>query len=508
MSLPKISFIKGKGGLGRTLPGEDYISGFVFYDAVKPSGFVSGNSYVEKVLSLTDAENLGIVDTYVDETKAIATITITQTGTTTAGQYLTISATDYSGEVDLGTYTTVGGLTASGETAAISAFINAGNYSHGYSSTATGTTLTIIPSAGQGEFLNTKNLTVTGNINFTKTAFSGGVASKLAQYHYQISEYFRIQPNGQLWVMFSDVPTTYFATELMTIQTAANGKLRQCAVFANAKTTITTGDIIALNNAVNATEAIFGASMSILYSTDLTGVANLATLPDLSQLTCNNISVIIAQSFSGKGLQLYSTSKKSVPVLGTCLGTISTSLVSHSIAWVGQYNLSNAETGNYECEVTGFANGQLSSAISNQNLEQLNGFRYIFMRKFVGTTGTFWNDSHCAIGTDSDYANLENNRTIEKSKRVVRTALMPSLNAPIDLNADGTLTDVTIAAFTSDCNLVLENMFRNGELSAYSTVISAEQNVLQTSTINISINIVPKGVARNIVVTIGFKTKL
>lgn len=508
MSLPKISFIKGKSGLGRQLPGEDFISGFVFYDAVKPSGFVSGNSYVEKVLSLVDAENLGIVDTYTDETKATATITITQTGTTVAGQYLTISATDYSGVVDLGTYTTVGSLVASAETAAISAFINAGNYAHGYSSTVTGTTLTITPTAGQGEFLNTTDLTVTGDITNTKTAFAGGVASKLAQYHYQISEYFRIQPNGQLWVMFSDVPTTYFATELNTIQTAANGKLRQCAVFANAKTTITTADVIALNNALNAVELIFGVGMSVVYSTDLTGVANLVTLPDLSQLTCNKVSVVISQSFSGKGLELYSTTKKSVPTLGACLGTISLSKVSDDIAWVGQYNLTSSETGNYECEVAGFANGQLFSAISNQNLEQLNGFRYIFLRKFVGTTGTFWNDSHCAIGTDSDYSFIEGNRTIDKAIRVVRTALMPSLNAPIDLNADGTLSDVSIASFTSDCNFVLETMFRNGELSAYATVISADQNVLQTSTINISINIVPKGVARNIVVTIGFKTKL
>jgi len=34
MSLPNITFIKGQGGLGRPLPGQDYISGLLFYTAI------------------------------------------------------------------------------------------------------------------------------------------------------------------------------------------------------------------------------------------------------------------------------------------------------------------------------------------------------------------------------------------------------------------------------------------------------------------------------------------
>ena len=72
------------------------------------------------------------------------------------------------------------------------------------------------------------------------------------------------------------------------------------------------------------------------------------------------------------------------------------------------------------------------------------------------------------------------------------------------LNSDGTLSADTIGDFESSCKAALELMNRNGELSQYNVIVPASQNVLSTSTINVIINIVPKGVAREIVVTIGF----
>ena len=47
-------------------------------------------------------------------------------------------------------------------------------------------------------------------------------------------------------------------------------------------------------------------------------------------------------------------------------------------------------------------------------------------------------------------------------------------------------------------------MQRDGELSAYSVTIDPSQPALSTSTLVVSVSIVPKGVARNIVVNVGF----
>jgi len=51
-------------------------------------------------------------------------------------------------------------------------------------------------------------------------------------------------------------------------------------------------------------------------------------------------------------------------------------------------------------------------------------------------------------------------------------------------------------------------MVRNGEASAIGVTIDPTQNVLTTNKLYVAINIVPTGVARNIVVNIGFKTSL
>ena len=66
-----ITFVKGKGGLGRPLAGKDFISGFIFYSNSLPSGFSSTNR-VKTFYSVKDAENAGILNDYSDETQATA----------------------------------------------------------------------------------------------------------------------------------------------------------------------------------------------------------------------------------------------------------------------------------------------------------------------------------------------------------------------------------------------------------------------------------------------------
>jgi hypothetical protein len=47
-------------------------------------------------------------------------------------------------------------------------------------------------------------------------------------------------------------------------------------------------------------------------------------------------------------------------------------------------------------------------------------------------------------------------------------------------------------------------MIRDSDLSDMSVVVNPAQNVLSTSKVIITINLLPKGTARNIIVNIGF----
>jgi hypothetical protein len=134
--------------------------------------------------------------------------------------------------------------------------------------------------------------------------------------------------------------------------------------------------------------------------------------------------------------------------------------------------------------------------------------RYIFLIKNVGSTGTFFNDSHTAVSVSNDYAYIENNRTIDKAIRGAYASLLPEVAAPIQLNSNGTISDVTIAHLESVATPNLDQMVRDGDLSAYSVSINPTQDVLSTSKIIIAIGLLPKGVARMIQVNIGFVTSI
>jgi hypothetical protein len=181
MALNNISFVKGKGGLGRPLAGKDYISGLLFYTNTLPSGFTSTNR-IKQIFSVADAVALGINNTFADETQATGVYTISGAGAT--GDSITMNYTEPEGKVVvLGTYVKIATdttplLVATGIVGAI----NAGTYLHGYSATigALGA-FTVKARKGLGIYANTVGLltaTITGTIaGSLTTPFSGGVAS-------------------------------------------------------------------------------------------------------------------------------------------------------------------------------------------------------------------------------------------------------------------------------------------------------------------------------------------
>lgn len=506
MSLNNITFVLGKGGLGRPLPGQDYISGLIFYTANLPSGFSAG-SRIKQIFSVPDAEALGIKDDYSDATPATAVETVTGVGAN--GDTVNISITELNGVVvNLGTYTkTAGEATVTAVAAAIKAIINAGTLTHGYTADNVAGVLTITAPKRLGVFLNSGTpvaVTIVGTVAITVAQPSGGVASQQAVWHYHISEYFRMQPQGNLFLGLFAVPGTYNYNEVTTLQTFANGTIRQVGVYKNVAPAATGGDLTALHNVCQANVVLHKELIGLL-ATDISAVADLSTLYDLSQLTANLAAGMnISQDGGALGATLYLTTGKSITNLGAELGAVSLAKVSEDIAWPQKFNISDGT----ENDVVAFANGQLASAISDGLQTQLQNFRYIFLRKFVGVAGSYFNDDLSAVAANSDYAFISNNRTIQKATRGVYAALVPSLNSPLLLNSDGTLSDTTIAALGVISENPLLQMIRDGELSAQQVVINPAQNVLQTSVLVITINLVPIGTARNIQVNIGFNVSI
>lgn len=503
-----ITFIKGQGSSKRVAAGEDFISGLLLYTASVPSGFVAS---VPKLLySIVDAETNGITSDYSDETKAAGSVAVTAVGAN--GDTINIKiAEPLSVTVDLGTYTKVSGdttVTKVGD--AIALIINNGTLTHGYSAVNTTGTVAITPRAGLGIFLNAGTpivvtLSAGATLAVTTTQFSAGVASKQAVWHYHIAEFFRGNPSGQLWVGFFAIPGSYTFAEITLMQTAAQGTIRQIGVFKDSAA-YASSDLTLMDGVIKTYNDAKHKPLSALYAADLKATADITAIADLSVLTAYKTSSIIGQDGAGLGAFLFYTTGKSVTQLGIALGLLSASAVSEDFGQPAKFNLSDG----VENAIPAFANGQLLSdaALSDAALDAIDAKRQIFGQRYVGYAGTYFNDNHCAVSTASDYAYINDNRVIDKAIRGIYTALIPYLKSKLLKNADGTLSDITIAFLQSQALQPLYQMSRDqdlGEVAEDDVYINPGQNVTATSLVIINVKLNENGIARNIQIPISFK---
>lgn len=318
--------------------------------------------------------------------------------------------------------------------------------------------------------------------------------------HYQLEEVFRINPSITLYVGLFSKPESMTFQELKTVQNYAEGAIRQMAIW-NGDTAPTADNIVKLETVADSLDTE-NAPLSTLYAPL---VSNYKNLP--SNLATNNprVSVVIAQAGSGTGAELYKSkdnkTKATVSAIGVALGTLSKAAVHQCIAWV-----KNFPSG---ISMPALGDGTLVRTIDKGELEKLDTNRYLFLNNVVGVAGSYWNDSHTMDSPTSDYAAIESVRTMDKAVRGVRTYLTPELggNVYIDPNT-GKLQSYTVSHLETTANIPLEEMEKAGELSGYKAEIDAEQDVLSTSTIEVTIKNVPVGVVRKFKVKIGFVKSL
>lgn len=318
--------------------------------------------------------------------------------------------------------------------------------------------------------------------------------------HYQLEEVFRINPSITLYVGLFSKPESMTFQELKTVQNYAEGAIRQMAIW-NGDTAPTADNIVKLEAVADSLDTE-NAPLSTLYAPL---VSNYKNLP--SNLATNNprVSVVIAQAGSGTGAELYKSkdnkTKATVSAIGVTLGTLSKAAVHQCIAWV-----KNFPSG---ISMPALGDGTLVRTIDKGELEKLDTNRYLFLNNVVGVAGSYWNDSHTMDSPTSDYAAIESVRTMDKAVRGIRTYLTPELGGNVYIDPDtGKLQSYTVSHLETTANIPLEEMEKAGELSGYKAEIDAEQDVLSTSTIEVTIKNVPVGVVRKFKVKIGFVKSL
>ena len=227
----------------------------------------------------------------------------------------------------------------------------------------------------------------------------------------------------------------------------------------------------------------------------------------------SRVSVIFGQSASEQvhRMQLRNTTKAPVGFLGAVMGAIARANVQESVAWVKQFNLF---TDDFQEIELGFGDTNLDvddafvsvnayESLSPTLLDELDDKGYMFPIKYAGRENGIYisRDQTCSHG---DFRTIARNRTINKSRRQVRSALLPYVNSPLMVNpSTGYLASSKITAFQTLIGDILSKMQAAQEISGYSVTIDEKQNVLVDDTLRIGYTIVPVGVATRIYVEEG-----
>lgn len=318
---------------------------------------------------------------------------------------------------------------------------------------------------------------------------------------YHISEFFRVAPGATLYVM---VIETLDDTEYVKfIQEQAEGNIRQVLVHGSVKYGNTmAAEVTSLQEQADELDSMYMPLHVFLEPGGETLGIPGSTFYDLSLFEAPNVSVLFGQDGAAVGNELFAALTESVGFGGAALGQTAKSAVHESIGWVQKGNISEGASG--ELDEPAFPNGDL---LKNKfpHIETFDDYRHILLQKHRGIAGTYINYGYNCVEEAADLNSVERVRVVNKIKRVVRTALLPSLNSPAYVNpANGNLSAATIAYFEATASTPLNQMVAAGELSGFEVYIDPTQDVITTNGIIIQINLVPVGTAKNITVLLSY----
>lgn len=347
---------------------------------------------------------------------------------------------------------------------------------------------------------------------------------------YHIREFFRmsgnVDGNGRLYVMFADCSANWDAIDIM--QRASGGTINQLGVWTEQPIWKLSGaeekyglNLVKSLNDKAAALAEQNQPLSIILSANCTNTGaetaegRKIDLQKIPTAICeaSRTSVIFGQARNEKISLMQRRNEHLTPVgfIGAMLGALAKANVQESVAWVKQFNLFNDDFQEIELgfgDVNEASDETLTStnfyeSLSPTLLDDLDDKGYVFPIKYAGKENGIYisKDQTCSSG---DYRTIARNRTINKSRRAVRAALLPYVNAPLMVNpTTGFLAPTKITAFKTLIGDVLAKMQAAGEISGYAVTIDPNQNVLVDDTLRISYVIVPVGVATKIYVEEG-----
>ena len=361
-------------------------------------------------------------------------------------------------------------------------------------------------------------------LGLTPATDANAAADTAALTWYHISEFFRLNPDGKLWLHNGNAvaPANIFAAAgpADQIMSASANSVRYMGVvfgFDPDATLTISGGFANFVSTVQAAAQVWVEARAqdhvFIDCVVVEGVAASTTLVDLKALESPQVHITVACDHGY--LAEYPAAFLKTAAVGTVLGSIGVRMLSESIgsAVLERYPSTKRGAANYSLVDTrqnrwlkpGLSTGVLFDALSQAVRDELTTKAYGYAGKFEGYSGVYFNAEATCTTVVDDFNTIHANRVWNECARRLRRALIPRINSRIRIDAaTGRIAPETIADWDAASKRELEALLAEGELANFTFTLNPEQDVIAQGKVVCSIRVVPQGIAKAIEADLGF----
>lgn len=359
-------------------------------------------------------------------------------------------------------------------------------------------------------------------LNAASDANAAADTTALTWYH--ISEFFRLNPDGKLFVYNGDAvaAASIFgaAGPADALMAASANSIRYMGVVfgfdPDAVLTISGGfaDFVPTVQAAAQAWCTARAEAHVFVDTVVVeGVAASTTLVDLKALDSPQVHITVASDHGY--LADFAAAFLKTAAVGSVLGSIGVRMLSESIGSAtlerypstrrGAVNYSIVDTRQNRWTKVGLSTGVAFNDTTQVVRDELTDKAYGYAGAYEGYSGVYFNsDATCTLVTD-DFNTIHTNRIWNESARGVRRALTPRMNSRVRIDGPtGNIAPETIADWDAAAKRELETLLAEDEIADFTFTLDPAQDVISQGKVITKLRIVPQGIAKDIECEIGF----
>jgi hypothetical protein len=334
--------------------------------------------------------------------------------------------------------------------------------------------------------------------------------------HYHIDEFFRLNPDGTLYVVLANGS---FTDAMLKTIIRANSDIRGIGIARNSIVAVVdfSAYIGGYQNVVNdlRQEHVY-VDFVLVEGNVFAPETAVGDYDDLREEDAPNISVIAVQDPAIAALK---AEYVGMAAIGTALGALSVRKVNEQLGSVNIDNKPNFAKGQNTYPLTNngrgrwlsavLQNGVAVSSLSRTELNTLTAQGYIFAGSYPGLAGVYFSSSPTCTLLSSDYAYIENNRVWNKAARALREALLPRVKGNLLKEADtGNIRATEVKELEQLGKNALSAMEASEEISGSEVYIDPAQNPQENTPLVVKAQVVANGIIYDITVDLGLTNSI